>query len=143
MAPQKLIDSFSAGLGSTVAGVGVLIALGAILGKLLADSGGADEIVDGILRRTGDRALPWAMTLIAVLIGLPIRFSRGDRRLEATGESGAGGPPGPERALTCVVCASQISFRVSSVPGDTVVFSFPTVGGGRAQVVQVPAAPHP
>ncbi|MFE7358198.1 gluconate transporter, partial [Streptomyces sp. NPDC057543] len=39
-APAKTIASFTAGLGSTVAGVGVLIALGAILGKLLADSGG-------------------------------------------------------------------------------------------------------
>ncbi|MEU7887605.1 gluconate:H+ symporter [Microbispora bryophytorum] len=77
MAPEKLIDSFSAGLGSTVAGVGVLIALGAMLGKLLADSGGAEEIVDGILRRSGDRALPWAMTLIAVLIGLPMFFEIG------------------------------------------------------------------
>ncbi|MEU6428120.1 gluconate:H+ symporter [Microbispora sp. NPDC046973] len=77
MAPEKLIDSFSSGLGSTVAGVGVLIALGAMLGKLLADSGGAEEIVDGILRRSGDRALPWAMTLIAVLIGLPMFFEIG------------------------------------------------------------------
>ncbi|MEV5745123.1 gluconate:H+ symporter [Microbispora rosea] len=77
MSPEKLIDSFSAGLGSTVAGVGVLIALGAMLGKLLADSGGAEEIVDGILRRSGDRALPWAMTLIAVLIGLPMFFEIG------------------------------------------------------------------
>ncbi|GIH65483.1 GntT/GntP/DsdX family permease [Microbispora siamensis] len=77
MAPEKLIDSFSTGLGSTVAGVGVLIALGAMLGKLLADSGGAEEIVDGILRRSGDRALPWAMTLIAVLIGLPMFFEIG------------------------------------------------------------------
>ncbi|ETK38167.1 GntT/GntP/DsdX family permease [Microbispora sp. ATCC PTA-5024] len=73
----KLIDSFSTGLGTTVAGVGVLIALGAMLGKLLADSGGADEIVDGILRRSGERALPWAMTLIAVLIGLPMFFEIG------------------------------------------------------------------
>ncbi|WP_169945685.1 gluconate:H+ symporter [Microbispora sp. H11081] len=77
MAPGDLIDSFSAGLGSTVAGVGVLIALGAMLGKLLADSGGADEIVDGILRRSGDRSLPWAVTLIAVLIGLPMFFEIG------------------------------------------------------------------
>ena len=44
--------SFSTGLGATVAGVGVLIALGAIIGKLLIDSGGADEIVDTILART-------------------------------------------------------------------------------------------
>ncbi|MEU0404408.1 gluconate:H+ symporter [Streptomyces sp. NPDC006197] len=71
------IKSFSTGLGNTVAGVGVLIALGAILGKLLADSGGADQIVDTILARTGRRAMPWAMVLIASVIGLPLFFEVG------------------------------------------------------------------
>ncbi|MFF4318058.1 gluconate:H+ symporter [Streptomyces sp. NPDC001568] len=73
----KTITSFTAGLGSTVAGVGVLIALGAILGKLLADSGGADEIVDTILARANGRAMPWAMVLIASVIGLPLFFEVG------------------------------------------------------------------
>ncbi|MFI5617046.1 gluconate:H+ symporter [Streptomyces sp. NPDC051567] len=73
----KTISSFTAGLGSTVAGVGVLIALGAILGKLLADSGGADEIVDTILARAKGRAMPWAMVLIASVIGLPLFFEVG------------------------------------------------------------------
>ncbi|MFG3283560.1 gluconate:H+ symporter [Streptomyces sp. NPDC048111] len=77
---DKVITSFSAGLGSTVAGVGVLIALGAILGKLLADSGGADQIVDTILARagkSGGRAMPWAMVAIASIIGLPLFFEVG------------------------------------------------------------------
>ncbi|MFP1628708.1 gluconate:H+ symporter [Streptomyces sp. 5K101] len=74
---DKAIASFSTGLGSTVAGVGVLIALGAILGKLLADSGGADQIVDTILARAGGRAMPWAMVLIASIIGLPLFFEVG------------------------------------------------------------------
>ncbi|MER5728184.1 gluconate:H+ symporter [Streptomyces sp. NPDC002138] len=74
---DKTITSFTAGLGSTVAGVGVLIALGAILGKLLADSGGADEIVDTILARAKGRAMPWAMVLIASVIGLPLFFEVG------------------------------------------------------------------
>ncbi|MFD9515860.1 gluconate:H+ symporter [Streptomyces sp. NPDC059979] len=73
----KTIASFTAGLGATVAGVGVLIALGAILGKLLADSGGADEIVDTILARAKGRAMPWAMVLIASVIGLPLFFEVG------------------------------------------------------------------
>ncbi|RPK33455.1 High-affinity gluconate transporter [Streptomyces sp. ADI91-18] len=73
----KTITSFTAGLGATVAGVGVLIALGAILGKLLADSGGADEIVDTILARAKGRAMPWAMVLIASVIGLPLFFEVG------------------------------------------------------------------
>ncbi|MFD9884117.1 gluconate:H+ symporter [Streptomyces alboflavus] len=77
---DKAIASFTTGLGSTVAGVGVLIALGAILGKLLADSGGADQIVDTILAKagkSGGRAMPWAMVLIASVIGLPLFFEVG------------------------------------------------------------------
>ncbi|MET8112528.1 gluconate:H+ symporter [Streptomyces prasinus] len=74
---DKVIASFSAGLGSTVAGVGVLIALGAILGKMLADSGGADQIVDTILARAKGRTMPWAMVLIASVIGLPLFFEVG------------------------------------------------------------------
>ncbi|MEU9383865.1 gluconate:H+ symporter [Streptomyces sp. NPDC048279] len=74
---DKVITSFTAGLGSTVAGVGVLIALGAILGKLLADSGGADQIVDTILAKAGGRSMPWAMVLIASVIGLPLFFEVG------------------------------------------------------------------
>ncbi|MFB7104122.1 GntP family permease [Streptomyces hydrogenans] len=71
------IKSFSTGLGNTVAGVGVLIALGAILGKLLADSGGADQIVDTILAKASRRSMPWAMVLIASVIGLPLFFEVG------------------------------------------------------------------
>ncbi|MEU3857505.1 gluconate:H+ symporter [Streptomyces sp. NPDC028722] len=74
---DKTITSFTIGLGTTVAGVGVLIALGAILGKLLADSGGADQLVDTILARAGGRAMPWAMVLIASVIGLPLFFEVG------------------------------------------------------------------
>ncbi|MDJ1131447.1 GntP family permease [Streptomyces iconiensis] len=76
-APDETIASFTKGLGDTVSGVGVLIALGAILGKLLADSGGADQIVDTILARTSKRAMPWAMVLIAGIIGLPLFFEVG------------------------------------------------------------------
>ncbi|QKW50347.1 GntP family permease [Streptomyces buecherae] len=74
---DKAIASFTTGLGSTVGGVGVLIALGAILGKLLADSGGADQIVDTILARANQRTMPWAMALIAGIIGLPLFFEVG------------------------------------------------------------------
>ncbi|MBW8817767.1 MAG: gluconate transporter [Streptomyces sp.] len=74
---DKAITSFTTGLGTTVAGVGVLIALGAILGKMLADSGGADQIVDTILAKAGGRSMPWAMVLIASVIGLPLFFEVG------------------------------------------------------------------
>jgi GntP family gluconate:H+ symporter len=71
------ITSFTTGFGSTAAAVGTLIALGAMFGKLLADSGGADEIVDTIVGRSSARTLPWAMAGVGALIGLPMFFEIG------------------------------------------------------------------
>jgi len=72
-----VLDSFANGFGTTAAGVGVLIALGAMFAKLLADSGGADEIVDSIVGHASPRALPWAMALVGAIIGLPMFFEIG------------------------------------------------------------------
>lgn len=71
------VTSFSKGFGDTAASVGTLIALGAMFGKLLADSGGADQIVDTIIGRSSTRTLPWAMALVGALIGLPMFFEIG------------------------------------------------------------------
>jgi GntP family gluconate:H+ symporter len=73
----KVLDSFGDGFGSTAASVGILIALGAMFAKLLADSGGADEIVDTIIGHASPRALPWAMALVGAIIGLPMFFEIG------------------------------------------------------------------
>ncbi|WP_082582091.1 gluconate:H+ symporter [Aeromicrobium sp. Root236] len=72
-----VVASFSTGVGDTVKGVGVLIALGAMFGKLLADSGGADQIVDTIVGKSSPRMLPWSMAAIGAIIGLPMFFEIG------------------------------------------------------------------
>lgn len=72
-----VLTSFSNGFGKTAASVGILIALGAMFAKLLADSGGADEIVDTIVGRASPRMLPWAMALVGAIIGLPMFFEIG------------------------------------------------------------------
>ncbi|MBW3068439.1 gluconate transporter [Actinomyces sp. 432] len=69
--------AFTSGLGSTIGDVGTLIAFGAIIGKLLIDSGGADQIVDTILDHTSASRLPWAMALIAFVVGIPLFFEVG------------------------------------------------------------------
>jgi GntP family gluconate:H+ symporter len=75
--PTAALTSFINGFGSTAGAVGILIALGAMLGKLLADSGGADTIVSRIIQRLGGSKLPWGMALIAAIIGLPLFFEVG------------------------------------------------------------------
>jgi len=71
------ITSFQNGVGSTVGSVGLLIALGAMIGGLLAESGGADRIVETVVGKVSGRALPWAMAGLAALIGLPLFFEVG------------------------------------------------------------------
>jgi GntP family gluconate:H+ symporter len=75
--PLKAITSFTTGVGATFGGVGILVALGAMVGLLLISSGGAAKVVDSIVSRVGDRWLPWAMAGAAALIGLPMFFEIG------------------------------------------------------------------
>ena len=72
----KVTASYETGVGGVLGYVGVLIALGAMVGKLLADSGGADKVVDTILRGR-PATLPWKMALIAAIIGIPMFFEIG------------------------------------------------------------------
>ncbi|MDN5766683.1 MAG: GntP family permease [Humibacillus sp.] len=76
IALEKVPLSFETGVGGVLGYVGVLIALGAMLGKLMADSGGADEVVDTLLRGS-PATLPWKMALIAGIIGIPMFFEIG------------------------------------------------------------------
>jgi gluconate:H+ symporter, GntP family len=75
--PGDTVTSFTTGLGSTVGTVGLLIALGSMIGALLAESGGADGIVNRIVNSVSGAGLPWAMAGVAALIGLPLFFEVG------------------------------------------------------------------
>ena len=77
MPPGETVKSFVAGFGSTAGAVGILIALGAMIGKLLEDSGGANRIVATMVGRVGPGRLPWVMAAIAAILGLPLFFEVG------------------------------------------------------------------
>ncbi|QXG74767.1 GntP family permease [Modestobacter sp. L9-4] len=77
VAVKDIVASFTAGVGSTVGSVGLLIALGAMIGGLLTASGGADRVVTAIVDRVSPKALPWAMGGVAALIGIPLFFEIG------------------------------------------------------------------
>ncbi|WP_347350562.1 gluconate:H+ symporter [Intrasporangium sp.] len=76
IAAGAITKSYENGVGGVLGYVGVLIALGAMLGKLLADSGGADQVVSTLLRGR-PATLPWKMALIAGIIGIPMFFEIG------------------------------------------------------------------
>jgi gluconate:H+ symporter, GntP family len=75
--PAVIANAFQEGVGSTLGFTAVVISLGAIFGKLLADSGGASVVARAITGAFGADALPWAVAAAGFLIGLPVFFSVG------------------------------------------------------------------
>jgi GntP family gluconate:H+ symporter len=75
--PQKLIESITGGAGDTLGSVGLILALGTMLGKLLAESGGADRLAEAVIGRAGPGRVPWAMAFVAMIVGIPLFFEIG------------------------------------------------------------------
>lgn len=73
----EAFGSFTEGFGGTVGDVGVLIALGAVIGQFLVKSGAADSIVDAFLDRTAPALRPWVIAGLAMLLGIPLFFEVG------------------------------------------------------------------
>jgi len=74
---DQVLKSFRLGFGETLANVGVLLALGAMFGELLASSGGAERVSSALLKVGGPRAIPWTMCAVSMILGLPLFFEAG------------------------------------------------------------------
>ncbi|QDA61020.1 GntT/GntP/DsdX family permease [Hymenobacter jejuensis] len=77
MEANKLVSSYETGVGATLGHLAGILGLGAILGKVLADSGGADQLASWLIRLFGQRRLPWAMLFLGLLIGVTVFFEVG------------------------------------------------------------------
>ncbi|HUE63160.1 MAG TPA: gluconate:H+ symporter [Rhizomicrobium sp.] len=74
---DQVLKSFRVGFGDTLANVGVLLALGAMFGQMLASSGGAERVSNALLSVGGTRMVPWTMCAVAMILGLPLFFEAG------------------------------------------------------------------
>jgi GntP family gluconate:H+ symporter len=72
-----VVDTLTTGFGSTLANVALLVGLGAMLGRLLEHSGGAQVLADSLVGRFGEKRAPLALGVAALLFGFPIFFDAG------------------------------------------------------------------
>ncbi|HZR57008.1 MAG TPA: gluconate:H+ symporter [Terriglobales bacterium] len=77
MPALAIVKSFETGVGNTLGHIAIVIALGTMLGKMMAESGGADRIAQTLIGLFGEKKLPWAMVIIGFLVGLPVFFEVG------------------------------------------------------------------
>lgn len=117
--PMADIPSVAVGaFGSTLGTVALLVGLGAMIGRLLEVTGGAQVLADTLINRFGERRAPFALGVAALLFGLPIFFDAG------------------------LVVFLPIIFSVAKrFGGSVLLYALPAAGAFAAMHAVVP--PHP
>ncbi|SIS01220.1 GntP family transporter [Microbacterium sp. RURRCA19A] len=106
------------GVGSTMGKVLIIIALGAILGRLIEVSGGVQHLAERFTDRLGPRRVAVALTIVAFVVAIPVFFEVG------------------------VIVLVPILYAFSKIAGvKPIVFGLPMFGLMLAVHVAVP--PHP
>jgi GntP family gluconate:H+ symporter len=77
MPATSVVSSYEGGVGKTLGHIALVVALGTMLGKMMAESGGAEQVARTLIDRFGERNAHWAMVCIAFLVGLPLFFEVG------------------------------------------------------------------
>lgn len=77
MPTSKVMDSVANGIGSTLGSMIMVLALGAMMGKLIEDSGSAKKIVFILIRTFGEKNIQWAVLLTGLLVGIPLFYNAG------------------------------------------------------------------
>ncbi|MDN3585283.1 gluconate:H+ symporter [Pedobacter aquatilis] len=75
--PAKIPSSIEKGMGDVLGSLAIIITAGAMLGKLVAESGAAQKIAEVSMRVFGEKYIQWAMVLTGFLIGIPLYYGIG------------------------------------------------------------------
>ena len=73
----KVVDSIQTGLGKTLGSLVMILGLGAMLGKLVADSGAAQRITTELVEKFGKKNIQWAVVITGFIVGIPMFYSVG------------------------------------------------------------------
>ncbi|WP_141430408.1 GntP family permease [Bacillus sp. 03113] len=74
---EKIVVAYETGVGGVLGHLVGILALGTILGKMMADSGAGMQVADFFVRVFGEKKLPWAMLFSGFIIGIPVFFEVG------------------------------------------------------------------
>ena len=74
---QALTKSIQAGIGNTLGFLVIILGFGAMLGKLVADSGAAQRITDSLISKFGIKYVQIALVLTGFIVGIPMFYSVG------------------------------------------------------------------
>ena len=74
---STITNALQKGIGDLLGSIVVILGLGAMLGKLIADSGAAQKIATGLIEIFGRKYILWALLLTGFIIGIPLFYGTG------------------------------------------------------------------
>ena len=74
---STITNALQKGIGDLLGSIVVILGLGAMLGKLIADSGAAQKIATGLMEIFGRKYILWALLLTGFIIGIPLFYGTG------------------------------------------------------------------
>lgn len=77
LAPGQVLAAVQKGLGDTLGAVALVVVLGAMLGKLVAESGAAQQIAGVLMGTFGPKNIQWTMMVTGFIIGIPLFYNVG------------------------------------------------------------------
>lgn len=73
----NVVKAFQDGVGGVLGFVAIVVALGTMLGKMMAESGGATRIATTLITLFGEKRVHWAIMFVAFIVGIPVFFQVG------------------------------------------------------------------
>ena len=77
MPPEAVSKAVQTGIGSVLGFLVIILGFGAMLGKLVADSGAAQRISSSLINQFGEKYVQWALVLTGFIVGIPLFYSVG------------------------------------------------------------------
>src|SRR6267142_182832 len=73
----NVVKAFTDGVGGILGFIAIVVGLGTMLGKMMAESGAATRIATTLIGRFGEKRVHWAIMFVAFIVGIPVFFQVG------------------------------------------------------------------
>ncbi|HEX8540633.1 MAG TPA: SLC13 family permease [Pseudomonas sp.] len=133
--PADLVATIEGGMGKTLGHIAIIIALGAMIGRIIELSGGAEALAKTLINRFGNKRTPLALTIAGFIVGIPVFFEVGVIILMPLAYGVARAARKPLLIFALPMCAALLSVHAFLPPHPGAVAAAGQLGADLGRVL--------
>ncbi|MDE1167100.1 MAG: SLC13 family permease [Pseudomonas sp.] len=133
--PADLVATIEGGMGKTLGHIAIIIALGAMIGRIIELSGGAEALAKTLIKRFGNNRTPLALTVAGFMVGIPVFFEVGVIILMPLAYGVARAARKPLLVFALPMCAALLSVHAFLPPHPGAVAAAGQLGADLGRVL--------